>query len=482
MYVSSRCEPGARRDVQIPPISQPEGHHDMMITTRAEVRGRVRRKYLSMISVALLLTISCPGSRLWSTSTVGTASIGHQLSLIEYNSHVNESASRLSDDSTVVKILDANPLPNISSSHNNTLETRDFSPVISSLYGTIKILELAKLLFQLAILIASFFAVLGSNPGWLNSDTISRLGHLESNILDEENSRVELEMMGFNSNMKDDEIDQSSVDVNNDSAEAEKFLPIHPENANMSSSNGTEITTLYPYTRRKFCDRCNIFPPLRSHHCQICNKCVATFDHHCIFLGTCIGERNHFRFWLFVWMNLITLSTALNIVNSGKVVLQNQIGEKSFSYFLPVIGHIILLVSKVYLCTICLVVSVLCAVHSALAMCNSTTFECGKGGKYIDYLRGTEMTDFPFSRGLFGNIALFVIQDDASRRVLNSKVLIPCLSSRLHQRIRKFFNYFVLLEEEKGWTPMLWKMPDQIVRDSEEWWNHPWQNKYWSCC
>jgi hypothetical protein len=33
-----------------------------------------------------------------------------------------------------------------------------------------------------------------------------------------------------------------------------------------------------------------------------------------------------------------------------------------------------------------------------------------------------------------------------------------------------------------SWTPVLWYPPGKIVRDSEDWWEHPWQNKYWSCC
>jgi len=333
-----------------------------------------------------------------------------------------------------------------------------------------------------AVLIVSFFAVWGSNPGWLDSSAISRLDHLEKNIRDQETDRAELEMIGAEDIMGEYDFEKNSFDVKDSITEGEKLLPIHPENSNLSSSSGTGNNTLYPHTRRKFCDRCNIHPPLRSHHCQICNKCVATFDHHCIFLGTCIGERNHFRFWFFVWMNLITLSTALDVVNSGKVVLQNQDVEKTFSSFLPAIGHVILLVAKFYLYTIYFVVSVLWAVHSVLAMCNITTFECGKGGKYIDYLRGTEMTDFPFSRSLFGNIKIFIIRDDASQWILNTKVSIPCVSNRLLQRLRRCFNNFMSLEENGGWTPMIWKMPDRIVRDSEEWWNHPWQNKYWSCC
>lgn len=479
---SGRFQPVAKSGGPQPPISPPDGRHDMITASRAKVQGRVRRKYLSMIAAALLLTISCPGSCLWSAGNVDNSSNGHQLSSKEINMNENVTALISSENSTVFKIAQAELLPNNSSLRNKTLENRDFSPVILSLYGTINISILANLLFHVAVLIVSFFVVLGSNPGWLDSSAISRLDNLEKNILDQENDHAELEIIGAKDNVGGYDIEKISFDVKDTITEGEKLLPIFPENLNLSSSSDTEHNALYPHTRRKFCDRCNIHPPLRSHHCQICNKCVATFDHHCIFLGTCIGERNHFRFWFFIWMNLITLSTALDVVNSGKVVLQNQDVKESFSNFLPAIGHIILLVAKFYLYAIYLIVSVLWGVHSVLAMCNITTFECGKGAKYIDYLRGTEMTDFPFSRSLFGNIRIFIIRDDASHWILKAKVSILCVKNSFPPRLRRCFNNFMSLEENGGWTPMIWKMPDRIVRDSEEWWNHPWQNKYWSCC
>jgi hypothetical protein len=33
-----------------------------------------------------------------------------------------------------------------------------------------------------------------------------------------------------------------------------------------------------------------------------------------------------------------------------------------------------------------------------------------------------------------------------------------------------------------SWQPTLWHRPLPVLHDSEDWWNHPWQNKYWSCC
>jgi len=37
-------------------------------------------------------------------------------------------------------------------------------------------------------------------------------------------------------------------------------------------------------------------------------------------------------------------------------------------------------------------------------------------------------------------------------------------------------------EDDDEWTPTLWQRPGPVIHDSEKWWKHPWQNKYWSCC
>ncbi|KDO22454.1 hypothetical protein SPRG_12735 [Saprolegnia parasitica CBS 223.65] len=70
-------------------------------------------------------------------------------------------------------------------------------------------------------------------------------------------------------------------------------------------------------TKMDFCATCSLEPPLRSYHCPFCNRCVATFDHHCFFIGTCIGERNHCRFYWFILLSCMEVSTCLGIIHSS---------------------------------------------------------------------------------------------------------------------------------------------------------------------
>ena len=88
--------------------------------------------------------------------------------------------------------------------------------------------------------------------------------------------------------------------------------------------------------------------------------------------------------------------------------------------------------------------------HSFLALANVTTVEMVKAGR-LEYLRDTLPCDLPFSQGVAPNLKLFCF--DHGWRLMYSE-----------------------------WVPKEWRRPLAIVRDSPEWWNHPWQNKYWSCC
>jgi hypothetical protein len=81
-----------------------------------------------------------------------------------------------------------------------------------------------------------------------------------------------------------------------------------------------------------------------------------------------------------------------------------------------------------------------------------TTFECSKGPRHLEYLQGTEPMDLPFSKGVLNNLRHFCCQASGGGDV-NVK-----------------------------WTPEKWLPPGKIIRDSEDWWEYPWQNKYWSCC
>ena len=70
--------------------------------------------------------------------------------------------------------------------------------------------------------------------------------------------------------------------------------------------------TVQKLSCRKPCGFCHVTrPPLQSHHCKLCYNCVATCDQHCTFLHTCIGERNHVRFWIFVFLNVVAIRILL---------------------------------------------------------------------------------------------------------------------------------------------------------------------------
>jgi len=229
----------------------------------------------------------------------------------------------------------------------------------------------------------------------------------------------------------------------------------------------------YRKRRRKICQSCKFAPPLRSHHCRICEKCVSTFDHHCGFIGTCIGERNHCRFWWFLTFQTLGFITCISIIRTSPLgfgALIHHIryhGEKITdsgykNVGMEEIGMVIL--SKLYLYPLAFFSMIMWVFHTYLVVTNTTTFEISKGTE-VDYLRGTEICDLPFGRGLCGNIKLFCCFRDACSSVYSrckSVVMLTTIST--------------------AWRPILWKLPGTIVRDSEDWWAHPWQNKYWSCC
>eukprot|EP00804_Cyclotella_cryptica_P000291 CCRYP_010220-RA/>CCRYP_010220-RA protein AED:0.00 eAED:0.00 QI:57/-1/1/1/-1/0/1/246/329 len=326
----------------------------------------------------------------------------------------------------------------------------------------------------------------GSDPGVLNEESMKRLNELD-NIEVKLRDQNSIELPRVSNHGKSHAASQL------DDMERESFLeplppptkhasPLHedpPESIPLESrTKGIQHPTIIcQSTRRKYCNKCGIHPPLRSHHCNICNACVATFDHHCLFLNTCIGERNHFRFWMFLVLNVAGLNYALEIVSSGHVVKAlswvDSGGGDNTSH-IRLIGALILLFSKMYLYPILIVTTILLTIHTALALGNSTSFEFGKAAGHIDYLRGTRMMDFPFSAGVCNNIRIFFRRDDLSH------LLHARCNKEICRKVHRDEDQFQLFD--MGWAPIAWKMPTFIDRDSEEWWNHPWQNKYWSCC
>ena len=240
----------------------------------------------------------------------------------------------------------------------------------------------------------------------------------------------------------------------------EKHCPVAPKiigDANDGDDDNDD--SYYRSTRRKYCHMCKLAPPLRAHHCKTCNKCVATFDHHCHFVGTCIGERNHCRFWWYLFWQTIAFFLMCHVVASAKIGLLSLLFSGQQAHPPNVVDCIRVGVAKCYLYLLAASSIVMLSVHSLWCLTNSTTFECAKGSK-LEYMKGAteNFMDLPFSRpSVCGNLRLFCCQRDAVCNRASSG-------------------------NSTCWRPIVWRPPGKIIRDSEDWWEHPLQNKYWSCC
>mmetsp|Transcript_10253 Transcript_10253/g.16893 ORF Transcript_10253/g.16893 Transcript_10253/m.16893 type:complete len:428 (+) Transcript_10253:18-1301(+) len=332
-------------------------------------------------------------------------------------------------------------------------------------YGSLNLPVLTKPALWIIVLMLSYLNLQGSDPGILTKEVMERYSEIDNNFKGEDNNINSREEGGID----DDDMERQIF--------LEPSSPPSPLDVDASPSESNDSNTrLYRSTRRKYCAKCNHYPPLRSHHCSTCNVCIATFDHHCHFLGTCIGERNHWRFWCFLFLNMVTLKIALDVVNSSNMTLGAYLlhddkgndtgsGSRSSDEVSLAFATCATVIAKLYMYPILIIVWIL------LAMCaiqNCTTFEFTKGAEHIDYLSQTKMMDFPFGRdGLCSNLFVFFRRDDAYRSLcsLASKVKVGWSGSA-----------------DERWSPFVWKIPDHIDRDSEEWWKHPMQNKYWQCC
>jgi palmitoyltransferase len=299
-----------------------------------------------------------------------------------------------------------------------------------------------QLLIQLvAVYVATLLALLAvfkSNPGYLEAEVVEQVCQDDG-----------LTLLGYE--QEEDEEDTAtspSPDVTRrTNATTAETLPSFADAL-------TAPPPLFRGTRRKVCSTCNFAPPLRSHHCRVCEKCVATFDHHCHFIGTCIGERNHCRFWTFVAVQTASFWMCTHVVSSSELGFWSILFQHAITH-----ETVFVLVAKVYLYPLTFISTLIFIMHTLFLCSNLTTFECGKGPEHIDYLQGTRYTDAPFSRGMLRNMHQFCCQRDDG-----------CSATTCKQTA------------SRSWKPILWQTPGKIVRDSDDVWEHPWENKYYTCC
>jgi palmitoyltransferase len=279
------------------------------------------------------------------------------------------------------------------------------------------------------VTLIAFWALVGSDPGYLNAETVNDL-------------EDGLSLLGYEESDTDTDNDGEEVMTRQSHLSAGKD-PLESDQESQQNDNET-----FQSTRRKTCVHCKLAPPLRAHHCKVCNQCVSTFDHHCHFVGTCIGERNHCRFWFFLLSQAIGFGTCCSVVNSSRLgfttVLEGTVSTRVLRVVL----------AKLYLYPLTAAAITMISIHTFFAVSNTTTFECAKGPRHLEYLRGTEISDCPFSNGVIENIRRFCCKRD---------------------------NVCYCGNDPK-YTPILWHPPGKIDRDSDDCWEHPWRNKYWSCC
>ena len=364
----------------------------------------VRKNYLSM--VALAYAMACASA--WSSSYA----CGEPL-------HSAQSAGADATDAMGASDAEDGASPS----------TRQDGPSSCAADRGRPIAALVGLTLAAALLVASFLDLQGSDPGFLAGDPMDRWDR----AVEEEESGRSQRQHGADTERRS--FLDSSTDGNGG--------PESPEPD--SDITHDRPPRLYPHARRKRCEACVISPPLRSHHCRVNGRCVATFDHHCGFLNTCIGERNHFRFWLFVSLNLVCSHDALGILSSGYKIQDG-------------VWLAVGLMSRLYVGFIWLAAALMWVIHTVIAVSNVTTFEMTRGSD-IDYLRGTRMFDCPFGGGPCRNVMAFFARDDMSKSIRRAR----------GRRV-------------EDWTPVMWRMPRSIERDSSDVWNNPYQNKYWSCC
>ena len=413
-------------------------------------RSCVIANYLFLCTLVTCLTILCKGgTRLWTIS-----------------SHSSSMSTDADTGTSITKV-------------SSSLST-------SSERGEINTKELYFLLGHYLAVVISFFIVQNSNPGYITHDVMTRVCNRDGlNLLGQESQDEECcstcvdddETKSLYNNDQEEvstkEIEMTSLLINNSTNtnnnkknKNEMIRRTHNQTNNNNDTNTSKKQPKNQQKRRKVCTICNIAPPLRSHHCKICNKCVATFDHHCGFVGTCIGERNHCRFYWFLFIQALGFHKCISVVNDSKFGFICFVNTRIYEH-VDSLDVWVVIGTRCFLFVLTFLAWIMLGIHSWFVVTNGTTFEIEKGD-YLEYLKDIHICDLPFSSGLCTNLNLFCCVRDASstwiRRVLSCS----------------FWKRRDSVEEE--WTPIIWKPVGTIVHDSEDWRNNLWSNKYWTCC
>lgn len=462
--------------------------------------------YLALSFVAVSLTIAAKGTCLWRTRAK-----------IEKNT---DSLKNSSND--------------YSSKSDESYSNNDSSDIEAIVVP----FELLSLVCYYILVLVSFFAVQGSDPGYITLQEMQWVSQKDGYSLigmplEKKNQEPAVVDYGNvdDAMMRGDADDDAAADIKHDEIEkgitnahdseeddakliemtslmslstttiSRAFAPPSSFSHSSSSSSSSLSFLSWDKPRRNMCQKCQLAPPLRAHHCKICNKCVATFDHHCGFINTCIGERNHCRFYWFLVFQAMGFWKCCRILMSGSQVgilcfylnasqhvcqttaatttTSGSLGTATAILQVDLIDSWVATMARVYVYFLTFLATLMLLVHTWLVLTNGTTFEMEKR-QHLEYLSGTELCDLPFSQGLCGNLKMFCCIRDAAT------ASVPCKQSKWgngngsNTKLKNSTNDND--DDEHVFQPILWKPVGRIIRDSDDWIHHPWQNKYWTCC
>jgi len=156
-----------------------------------------------------------------------------------------------------------------------------------------------------------------------------------------------------------------------------------------------------------FCQICKFTQPLRTKHCDECGRCVARFDHHCAFIGSCVGQRNHLRFWVYLFVQTFFFGW------SCRLILSAYRSADSISGWLSL--NALVFSSSMALFTGFFLSFGLFVYHCYLMSTNQTTWEMVKRHK-ITYLKDLDYDFLPFDRGFLQNIRDFLTMHRSGHR------------------------------------------------------------------
>ena len=105
------------------------------------------------------------------------------------------------------------------------------------------------------------------------------------------------------------------------------------------------------------------------------------------------------------------------------------------------------ILTKCYLYPVTATALIMWVIHTFMALSNSTTFECTKGS-HLEYLRGMNAMDLPYSKRIDKNLYFFCFERDAICDILLSKAWSTTVRGRGN--------------EQNLWCPHIWGPPAKV--------------------